>query len=158
MNICTIKDIPIRLHYSFLIFASIVILYGYFSSGIATSFLITIMIMLLFSCVLLHEFGHALMAKRFSMNTRSITLYPFGGIASIDMKNINSKSEFCVAIAGPLTNFLLMIVSIPFIYMNIPFSFEFFGINLIMCVFNMFPAFPMDGGRVLRALLSMKNG
>ena len=156
MHICTIKGMPIRIHYSLFIFVSLILSYIYLTSGLAYTKTIFCIFFALFSSVLMHELGHALMAKRFSMETKSITLYPFGGIAMIRMNNLTSKSEILIALAGPLTNLLLSAISIPLILLNVPLSIELFSVNVIMCVFNMIPAFPMDGGRVLRGILSYR--
>ena len=93
MHICTIKGMPIRIHYSLFIFVSLILSYIYLTSGLAYTKTIFCIFLALFSSVLMHEIGHALMAKRFSMETKSITLYPFGGIAMIRMNNLTSKSE-----------------------------------------------------------------
>lgn len=156
MQICTIKGIPIRIHYSLVIFASLILSYAYLKSGLHVAIYTTYMLAILFTSVFLHELGHSFAAKKFGMDTRSITLYPFGGIAMVNMADMTPKSEMIIAAAGPMTNFLIMLLSIPAILMSIPFSIEIFFLNTIMCFFNMIPAFPMDGGRVLRAALSFK--
>ncbi len=128
-------------------------------------------ILTLFACVVLHEFGHALTARRFGIKTKDITLFPMGGMARMEKMPESPKEEFLVAIAGPLVNvaiagglFLYMYLS-PTVYtMGFPagamtadkFIPALFAVNVIMAVFNLIPAFPMDGGRILRALLSLK--
>ncbi len=108
-----------------------------------------------FGCVLLHEFGHALMARRFGIETVDITLYPIGGVARLERMPKAPGAELLIALAGPAVNFAivlgLMLVS-PFVHGRFLNELMFF--NLILGVFNLIPAFPMDGGRVLRALLS----
>lgn len=134
-------------------------------------------ILALFGCVVLHEFGHALTAKRFNINTRWITLYPIGGIASLESMPEKPKEELMVAAAGPLVN--VVIAAVLWVYlqytgqmpdltalqdvdpaemeeMNLPFSFNLLLANIILVVFNLIPAFPLDGGRILRALLAFK--
>lgn len=118
-------------------------------------------VILIFSCVLLHELGHALVAHRFSIRTRDITLYPFGGIASITTQP-EPKAEFFIAIAGPLVNAVIALVLFFFIE---PINFQtmeghtlvlrLFVTNIALVAFNLLPALPMDGGRVLRAVLSI---
>lgn len=131
----------------------------------------------LFFCVILHEFGHALTARRFGVGTRSITLLPIGGLASLKEMPDNPKQEFLIAIAGPLVNVVIAILLYPFASLETylgqdpevlqeqlstinanNFLFYLFFINIALVLFNMIPAFPMDGGRVFRALLSMKMG
>jgi Zn-dependent protease len=131
----------------------------------------------LFFCVILHEFGHALTARRFGVGTRSITLLPIGGLASLNEMPDNPKQEFLIAIAGPLVNVVIAILLYPFVSLesylgqdpetlqqqlsfidSSNFLFFLFFVNVALVLFNMLPAFPMDGGRVFRALLSMKLG
>ena len=128
-------------------------------------------IIALFGCVLLHEFGHALTAKRYGIRTQDITLLPIGGIARLERLPGNPRQELWVTLAGPAVNVVIAGV----LFMVLWFGFrmnEFFQVrllegnfllrlmwvNVFLGVFNMLPAFPMDGGRVLRALLSMRLG
>lgn len=120
----------------------------------------------LFACIALHEYGHALTAKQFGIRTRSITLSPLGGIASLERMSDRPWEEFWIAIAGPLVNVVIAILlGIGLgIYAGLDAEFtsnvwwRFFGIlflaNVVLVVFNMIPAFPMDGGRVLRSILA----
>lgn len=132
-------------------------------------------VMLLFVCVVLHELGHALMARKFKVGTRQITLLPIGGVASLESMPENPWEEFLVAVAGPAVNLVIALM----LYLFIPvegflsqdpealeqtlssidannFLFYLLSANILLVAFNMLPAFPMDGGRVFRALLSMK--
>jgi Zn-dependent protease/CBS domain-containing protein len=137
----------------------------------------TAFILALFVCVVLHEFGHALTAKRYGIGTRSITLLPIGGVASLKEVPEDPKAEFMVAIAGPAVNVLIAMVLFLFVPVesflvqdpeiiqeelsgitNNNFMFYLFSANVALVLFNMLPAFPLDGGRVLRALLSIKMG
>lgn len=123
----------------------------------------------IFTCVLLHEFGHALTARRFGVGTRDITLLPIGGLARLDRIPEKPAEELWVAIAGPAVN--VVIAAVLFIGLQITaaamplheyslmggsFLHRVMVVNVIIVAFNMLPAFPMDGGRVLRAFLAMR--
>ena len=125
----------------------------------------------IFGCIVLHELGHALTALRFGIRTRDITLLPIGGVARLDHIPDDPMQEFLVAIAGPAVNIVIAMVLMVIIVAMAGFaqlsSMSLFGgsfltrlllVNLGLVVFNMIPAFPMDGGRVLRALLSPMMG
>lgn len=114
-----------------------------------------------FGCVLLHELGHALMAREFGIRTEDITLYPIGGLARLERMPRAPGAELLIALAGPAVNVAiaagLWIFRVPltsggpwFVW----FVSNLLTINLMLALFNLVPAFPMDGGRVLRALLS----
>lgn len=137
----------------------------------------SIFIVGLFFCVVLHEFGHALTARRFNISTRSITLLPIGGLASLKKIPENPKEEFLVAIAGPAVNVVIAILLALFVPIEnftgmdaealqeelsmITSNNIFFYLltaNIALVLFNLIPAFPMDGGRIFRAILSMKMG
>ena len=127
-------------------------------------------IIALFGCVLLHEFGHALTAKHYGIRTRDITLLPIGGIARLERLPENPRHELLVTLAGPAVNVVIAAVLwvaiglfIPGIpnpemmeEMRIPLLVRLFTVNVWLVLFNMIPAFPMDGGRVLRAVLAMR--
>lgn len=127
-------------------------------------------ILALFGCVTLHEFGHALTARRFKIVTKSITLLPIGGLAQLERMPEKPVQELLVAIAGPLVNVSIAVVlffylaiagSLPSLEQMQPmtesgFWVNLFSANVVLALFNMIPAFPMDGGRVLRALLSFR--
>lgn len=135
--------VPVYLHWSWvLLFLFIAITAPHFAPVYAG----------LFFLVLLHELGHSLAARHFGAPTDNITLWPFGGIASIKIP-FKAKEEFWVAIAGPAVNFAL----IPLFYGLAEYNFwKLLGYyNIVLLVFNLVPAFPMDGGRILRSLLVM---
>ena len=109
-----------------------------------------------FTCVLLHEFGHALAARRYGIGTRSITLWPFGGIAALDRIPSTPKQEFVVALAGPAVNVVIAAALLPFVTFTDGWIATLLAINVMLVLFNLLPAFPMDGGRVLRAALATR--
>jgi Zn-dependent protease/CBS domain-containing protein len=114
--------------------------------------------LLLFASVLFHEFGHALAARRFRIPTRSITLFLFGGVAHIAREPERPAHEFWVAIAGPITSValsgLFWVIAPQVQPAPAAVLMEYLSwVNLLLAGFNMIPAFPLDGGRVLRAVL-----
>ena len=117
----------------------------------------------IFASVLLHELGHSLVARQFGINTSNITLLPIGGVAALERMPRSPIQELWIAVAGPLVNVVIaamLFVSIGFLQVLIDdvtwFRFLMYA-NIVLVVFNMLPAFPMDGGRVLRALLAMRR-
>lgn len=157
MNIGSVQGIPIRIHLTFFILLGWLLLDPSAEAPLSEA----VFVILIFSCVLLHELGHALVAHRFSVQTRDITLYPFGGIASITTQP-EPKAEFFIAIAGPLVNVVIALILFFFVE---PITlekmgehtllFRLFMTNIALVAFNLLPALPMDGGRVLRAVLSL---
>jgi Zn-dependent protease len=114
-----------------------------------------------FGCVLLHELGHALMARQYGIGTRDITLYPIGGVARLTRMPRSPGAELLIALAGPAVNFVLVGGLIGLLSLGVlgpltgaAFAVNLIIVNLVLGLFNLIPAFPMDGGRVLRALLS----
>ena len=126
-----------------------------------------LLICAVFGCVLLHELGHALAARRFGIRTVDITLYPIGGVARLERMPRAPGAELVIALAGPAVNFAIAaaIGTLFFasaLLLGIAWSLEsFLGellvVNLGLGLFNLIPAFPMDGGRVLRAALEHRG-
>ena len=115
----------------------------------------------LFFCVLLHEFGHSLVAMRYGYEIESITLWLFGGVASFAEMPEDWKQELLIAVAGPIVSIALGVLSyaafavLPSALDPVKFVVGYLALtNIVLAVFNMLPGFPMDGGRVLRALLA----
>jgi Zn-dependent protease len=148
------NGIPVRLHASFWILVAFLLAPELIAGNMAGVVVGSLGIICLFGSVVAHEFGHALMAKRFGIGTSSITLYPFGGIAALTDAPMSSKAELYIALAGPAVNVALCFLLLPFHVVGIPLVAELIVLNLILGIFNLVPAFPMDGGRVLRAVLS----
>jgi len=153
-----IAGIDLYVHATFLlVFLFVPDLFG----GGAEAVQSVLLILSLFGCVVLHEFGHALMARRFGIETADITLYPIGGVARLRRLPRAPGAELLIALAGPAVNFAIAAVIIALAGLgvfDIASSGEFMAtlvtMNLVLGIFNLIPAFPMDGGRVLRALLS----
>lgn len=122
-----------------------------------------------FTIIVVHEFSHALTARHFGVHTQDITLYPIGGISRMDRIPDDPRQELLIALAGPLVNVVFALLLWAWVVVSgdtlrfavpgapeAPLGLQFFWINVILAGFNLLPAFPMDGGRVLRALLSLK--
>ena len=178
-HLLTVRGIPIRVHLTFLWFP----IWAAFMWSSRTDDMLrgaifgVIAALLLFLCVTLHELGHALMAQRFGIKVEDITLLPFGGLARLRTIPREPKKELAIAIAGPLVNvviFLGLALGAGYVYRNettITADFLLDKLNagnaeslliylmlanIILVLFNLIPAFPLDGGRVLRALLAFK--
>jgi Zn-dependent protease/CBS domain-containing protein len=164
--ILRVAGIQLRIHITFLLL--IVFLgFGYYrSGGSAAAAGGIIFILLLFLCVVLHEFGHALAAKRFGINTPDITLLPIGGVARLERMPEEPKQELIIAIAGPMVNVVIAaclffvigsrhVISSAVVQGNDMVA-QLLYINVMLILFNLLPAFPMDGGRILRAVLASR--
>ncbi|MEP2670239.1 MAG: site-2 protease family protein [Cyclobacteriaceae bacterium] len=162
--------IKVTVHWTFILLIGWIVFINLRAGSTAeNTFWSVLFVLLIFACVVLHEFGHALAAKRFGIKTRSITLLPIGGLASLESMPEKPKQELIVAIAGPVVNLVIAAMILPFVNPANIFTADsimavhagnllpnLFSINIILAVFNMLPAFPMDGGRVLRALLAFR--
>ncbi len=179
LQVAKFANIPIKIHWSFGIFVLLILGYG-ISNQMHGSDLIWFLgfIGAMFLCVILHEFGHALSARRYGVKTIDIIISPIGGLARLEKLPEKPIQELIVAFAGPLVNVVIGSILFVILYtINQDFSFliidenpfdnitntkGFFGLlvwtNVVLFVFNLIPAFPMDGGRILRALLSMRFG
>lgn len=156
------------LHWSFWLLPLFIFATGVMSGGATMAVLDTFVVLAVFGCVALHELGHALAARQYGIRTRDIVLYPLGGVASLERMPRNPLAEIVVALAGPAVNVAIAIglgtlmwldgINLQSLSTNGTFVEVFwmklFIANLGLAVFNMIPAFPMDGGRVLRAVLT----
>ncbi len=153
-----IVGIDIYLHFTFYLLFGFIIFSSVFSGGSMLSK--TLLLTSVFSFVVLHELGHSLMARRFGIDTKEIVLYPIGGVAKILGQPKKPLEEVLIALAGPAVNiflalvFFLLTTSISFPYRIADFLSTMLSLNLGLALFNLLPAFPMDGGRVIRAVLS----
>jgi Zn-dependent protease len=164
-----IAGIKLFVHWTFfLLIGWIFTMHMMAGRGPAGAGLGVLFILALFGCVLLHELGHALAARRYGVPTRDITLLPIGGVARLERMPRNPTHELVIALAGPAVNVviaLVILLGILALYGN-PitrveelqgnFFAQLMAVNIFLIIFNMIPAFPMDGGRVLRALLARR--
>ena len=171
LNIGTIAGTAVRVHITFLLFRGWLFGACYVASGAAPAWSMLIFLLLLFACVLAHEFGHILTARAFGVSTPDVTLLPIGGVARLERIPEEPWEEFLIAIAGPLVNVVIALglvaiagarLSTADLYAmqsaHVSLVDRLAAVNLFLAVFNMIPAFPMDGGRVLRALLATRMG
>ncbi|MFM7085210.1 MAG: site-2 protease family protein [Hyphomicrobium sp.] len=171
VKILDVGGTEIRVHPTFFLLLVWIGVVHWYRGGFVDAISGIFFILILFLCVVLHEFGHILMAGRFGIHTPQVTLLPIGGVASMERMPEKPQEEILVALAGPLVN--LIIVGL-FIYgFGVDLSVEHLSrveeappdfltqvalANLVLFVFNLIPAFPMDGGRVLRAFLTFNYG
>jgi Zn-dependent protease len=164
----TLAGIGVYLHWSFWLLPVWILMSA--GAGLAGAVGSVLFVFAIFGCVVLHELGHALMARHYGIGTRDITLYPIGGVASLERMPRRPAQELAIAVAGPAVNvviagvlFGILVVagiSVQGSALNLvggSFLLNLLAVNVFLVVFNMLPAFPMDGGRVLRALLAMRK-
>jgi stage IV sporulation protein FB len=171
LNIGSIADTQVRVHITFLLFLGWIFAASYVSGGAEAAWSGLLFLLLLFACVLAHEFGHIFTARAFGVATPDVTLLPIGGLARLERIPEQPMEEFLIAIAGPLVNvviaFALVLLAGAKLSMTdlavvesakVSMIDRLAAVNLFLALFNMIPAFPMDGGRVLRALLATRLG
>jgi stage IV sporulation protein FB len=171
LNIGKVFGTVVRIHLTFLLFLAWIFAASYASGGAATAWDSLLFMLLLFLCVLLHEFGHIFTARAFGVPTPFVTLLPIGGVAQLERIPEEPGQEFLIAIAGPLVNvfitIMLVVIGGAALNSNAAAGLDnthfalidrLAAVNLFLALFNMIPAFPMDGGRVLRALLASRMG
>ncbi|WBF08835.1 CBS domain-containing protein [Methanothermobacter thermautotrophicus] len=156
VKIFSVSGIPIELDFSFLLlmlFIYILAYLGFLSVNLA------VLITLVFVTVVIHELAHSYVALRFGVKIKSILLLPIGGVSRMEEIPRIPRQEFMISIAGPLTNILMaLITAVPLLFglkgAAATFAGDFLAVNLLLAIFNLIPAFPMDGGRILRAILA----
>ncbi|PRQ01041.1 putative zinc metalloprotease Rip3 [Enhygromyxa salina] len=164
-----VAGIDIRVHVTFLALLAWIAWISYATTGTAAGAIDgVILVCLVFGIIVLHELGHALTARRFGIRTRDITLLPIGGVASLERMPEDPRHELLVALAGPAVNVvlasLLAVVALGLGEPLVPGALDqsvsmvvrLMWINVILALFNLLPAFPMDGGRALRAVLALR--
>lgn len=176
LNLGKVAGIKIEVHWTFTLLLIWVVYLDIRRGGDLNSALMNVsLILFLFLCVVLHELGHALTARKFNIGTQKITLLPIGGVASLEKMPEKPQQELLVALAGPAVNVviaLLLLLVVPLrTYLGMDAEnleqlltapsfntllFYLLIANIMLVAFNLIPAFPMDGGRVLRALLAFK--
>jgi len=163
--------IDVYMHFTFILLISrVALIHWRQGQSVGAAVAGVIFILTVFLCVVLHEFGHALTARRYGIKTRDILLLPIGGVARLERLPSDPLQELWVALAGPAVNVVIALAL--FIWLRLtaslaplealtltagPFLERVMAVNLFLVMFNMIPAFPMDGGRVLRAVLATRK-
>jgi Zn-dependent protease len=161
--------IGIYIHWSFILLPLWVLFTTRDADGPLSRPVMMVLVAAIFGCVVLHELGHALTARRYGIGTRDITLYPIGGVARLERMTERPWEEFWIAVAGPAVNVVIAaallgvvvvtgsVFTLPGLLDTVPGTFliSLLAANIALVLFNLLPAFPMDGGRVLRAILAM---
>jgi len=170
-KIARIAGTDVKIHFTFPLLLLFIALSN-LCFGLGAALLGVLFVTLVFGCVLLHEFGHIFAARAFGVRTPDVTLYPIGGVARLERMPERPSQELIVALAGPAVNvviagFLTAVLVLlglgvnltglgGFVAGGLSFLSSLAAVNIWLVVFNLIPAFPMDGGRVLRALLAMR--
>ncbi|MCA9128138.1 MAG: site-2 protease family protein [Planctomycetales bacterium] len=175
MKIATFGGIGVYIHWTFWVLIGYYLISSTAAGGLLNGLFAVAIILSVFACVVAHEFGHAAAAAHYGIRTADITLLPIGGVARLERLPEKPIQELVIAIAGPAVNvviagilFVLMLIGgIPLAMSDSQGQFSTMAMgymdylliaNIVLVLFNMLPAFPMDGGRVLRSLLAMRLG
>ncbi len=170
VHIGRVLGIDSYIHWSFWILLIWIGISESVAHGLLLGLFATALVLVLFACVFLHELGHAMAARAYRIGTRDITLLPFGGLARLETPPPSGVPEIVIALAGPAVN--VVIAAILWLWLaltnnptqlannltQLPPLQQILYVNLFLAAFNMLPAFPMDGGRVLRSLLAIRFG
>ena len=168
-SIGRIGGTAVRIHVTLLLLLAWIWLDSYFAGGLTVASQTLVFVTFVFGCVIAHEFGHVLVARLFGVDTPDITLYPFGGIARLNTMPQEPRQEFLISIAGPVVNVVITVALLLFAGAAVSFPAlaatpdgstslvtRLATANAVLAAFNLIPAFPMDGGRLLRAALAMR--
>jgi Zn-dependent protease/CBS domain-containing protein len=171
LTVGSVAGTAIRIHVTFLLFLAWIFGVSYVSGGPQAAWNGLLFMVLLFLCVLLHEFGHIFTARAFGVATPDVILLPIGGVARLERIPERPSEEFLIAIAGPAVNVAIAAVLVVIGGASLDPSHlgsiesnkiglveRLAAVNVFLALFNLIPAFPMDGGRVLRALLATRFG
>src|SRR5215467_12790121 len=172
VNIGSVAGTAIRIHVTFLLLLAFFFLQGWAAAGsINDGVNSVVFVVLVFACVLAHEFGHIFAARAYGIETPDVTLLPIGGVARLARIPEEPVQELLIALAGPAVNVAIVVVLLVLFgsqaeptqlasveNTKIALADRLTIVNLFLALFNMIPAFPMDGGRVLRALLAIRLG
>jgi Zn-dependent protease len=166
----TVKGTIVRIHFTFLLFLAWIVLAALAAGGTRAALSAGLFFILLFASVLLHEFGHITVARRFGVRTPAVTLLPIGGVAQMERIPEEPRQELAISLAGPAVNLVIggaIVLAIGGLPAHPDMELTNLGqafwthlafANLALALFNLLPAFPMDGGRALRALLAARLG
>lgn len=172
-RLATLAGTEIRIHLTFLLLVAWYAWVAWQGGGGPAAQAAVVFVLLVFACILAHEFGHVLMARRYGIRTPDILLSPIGGLARLERMPEEPMQELRVALAGPAVTLVLIGLFWAGIALTGGFrpggllqfdparrdlALALFQVNVVLLLFNLIPAFPMDGGRVLRALLSTRTG
>ena len=160
----------VKVHLTFVLFLVWWAVGGYQEAGAAGALAAALWLLAVFGCILLHEFGHIFMARRFGVRTPDVILLPIGGVARLERIPDEPRQELLIALAGPAVTAAIALILYAMIRLSgndaglgdlspgRPFLSLLMNVNVYLLLFNLIPAFPMDGGRVLRALLASRLG
>ena len=171
ITLFSVGGTAVRIHFTFFLLLAVYAVLGWQSGGPEVALSTVLFIVLLFVCVVLHEFGHVFAARAYGIRTSDVTLLPIGGVASLERMPEKPAQEIIVALAGPAVNLVIAAVLIGVLgarfdltevtqmqQATATMTGRVAAANVLLCVFNLIPAFPMDGGRVLRAVLAVRLG
>jgi Zn-dependent protease/CBS domain-containing protein len=170
IKLFTLGGTAVRMHLTFLLLLAWIAAIQWMHGTAQDAAYGVLFILVLFACVVLHEFGHIWAARRYGIRTPDVTLLPIGGVASMERMPEKPAQEIVVALAGPAVNAVIALVLIGALGLSLDpshlsveglqssFWVQVAAANVILLIFNLVPAFPMDGGRVLRAVLAMWLG
>jgi stage IV sporulation protein FB len=169
LRLARILGTDVKVHFTFILLLAFLFAKAQMEDGVTAALTLTSMVVALFVCVLLHEFGHILMARHFGIRTRDVLLLPIGGVARLERIPEEPRQETLIALAGPTVTLGIIVALGAILQLTgnppsfSPWDFDspaaakqLFYMNVLLLGFNLLPAFPMDGGRVLRAVLARR--